>query len=185
MSRAKPFFRRHRSNKYPGWKMTVDQHGAYWRMLGQCYHAMGVTNAAEREEARQTVHFRAFGRHGVSAKEIDHMKMFDAFKAACLAIIKPDDLQAQVDQANMDRTRLIHRINELAPEIYWRAEAKRKFGHDDLSILSVDNLTMFRNHLSARTSEIVWPETVRQPANYLPVNQPVPVPAGADDNEPF
>jgi hypothetical protein len=140
--------------------MSVDQHGAYWRMLGQCYRAMGVTGTTEKEEARKLIHFRAFGRDDVSAKEIDHLKMFDAFKAACLAIIKPNDLQAQVDQANMERTRLIHRINELAPEIYWRAEAKRKFGHENLDVLSVANLTMFRNHLSARASEIVWPESV-------------------------
>jgi hypothetical protein len=182
----KPFYRRKRADKFfPGWKMTPEQHGAYFRLLGQCYHAMGVTSTAEKEEARQLVHLRAFNRRGVSAKEIDHLKMFDAFKAACLAIIKPNDLQAQVDQANMDRTRLIHRISELAPEIYWRAEAKRKFGHDNLDLLSIDNLTMFRNHLSARASEIVWPEPVNQPADYPPINQPVPVPAGVDDSEPF
>jgi hypothetical protein len=150
--------------------MTEDQHGAYWRLISQCSRVMGAATAAEKEEARKLIHFRAFDRHGVSAKDIDHLKMFDAFKAACLAIIKPNDLQAQVDQANMERTRLIHRINELAPEIYWRSEAKRKFGTDELEQLSTGDLTMFRNHLQARASEIVWPEplTTQQTEPYPP-----------------
>lgn len=181
----KPFSRRNRSTKYRGWKMTVDQHGAYWRLIGQCCRALGASSAEDKNEARKTIHFRAFGRHGVSAKEIDHLKMFDAFKAACLAIIKPNDLQAQVDQANMERTRLIHRINELAPEIYWRAEARRKFNHDDLALLSIENLIMLRNHLSARASEIVWPTIAADDQEAFLQSHPEPEFAQTNENEPF
>lgn len=182
----KPFYRRKSASKFfPGWKMTTEQHGAYFRLLTQCYVAMGLTSAAEKEEARQLIHFRAFNRHGVSAKVIDHLKMFDAFKGACLAILKPSDMPAQLDQVNMERTRLIYRINELAPERYWLAEAKRKFGHTNLELLSTDNLVMFRNHLCARASEIVWPA---QPgtAAVLPINASAEYElAPANDNEPF
>jgi hypothetical protein len=141
---------------YPGWKMTRDQWGTYWRLIGQVCHAQGVKDAAGREEVRKMIHLRAFTRP-VSAKDIDHLKMFDDFKAACLAILKPNDLNAQLAQANMEKTQFIHRIKELAPELYWRAEAMRKFGTEDLERLSVDDLTMLRNHLQARASEIVWP----------------------------
>lgn len=189
----KRFYPRNRADKFfPGWKMTPEQHGKYWRMLTQCYQIMGATSTAEKEEARRLIHFRAFNRTGVSAKEIDHLKMFDAFISACLAILQPDETAPQLRQANMERIRFIYRINELAPEIYWRAEAKRKFGHDDLEMLSLRDLEMFRNHLSARASEIVWPETpgsatvpVASTPDYSPVNRLVSVSADVDENEPF
>lgn len=146
---------------YPGWKMTVEQHGRYWRDVSAVAHRLKVKS----EEARQLIHERAFGGPK-SAKEINHLKDFDEFIAAVKALLQPANLDAQMRQAEMPKTRLIHAIQELSPEAYYRAEALRKFGLEELDQLDESQLTMLRNHLSKRAAAIRWPaqsERVKEP----------------------
>ncbi len=140
-------------NLYPGWKMTVPQHGGYWR---------GVRDVARhlklpQEEARQMIHQRAFGGPK-SAKAINHLRDFDDFLAAVKALLMPTNVAAQMRQAEMPLTRLIYAIRQLAPEAYIVAEAERKFGAGDWEALNESDLTTLRNHLAKRAADIRWPE---------------------------
>lgn len=92
-----------------------------------------------------------------SSSQIGKMDDFTELKAACLAIIDPTNLEAQLAQAEMPRTNRIFKCRELAPEAYIVAEAKRKFGTDDWEDLSEPDLTQLRNHLAARAGRIQWP----------------------------
>lgn len=147
---------------YPGWKLTPAQHGAYWKFIAQVCARVGARTAAEREDARKQVHLAAFGCEK-SAREINHLRDFDDFKAACLAILSPENLGAQLRQAEMPHTRLVHAIRALAPEAYVIAIARAKFHTDDWEGLDESRLTMLRNTLAARAAEVRWPETVRSP----------------------
>jgi hypothetical protein len=144
---------------YPGWKMTPAQHRMYWQLLGQAHKAYGKA-AISAEEFRALVHVRAFGQN-VSAKDIDRMKGFDAFKAQCLAIIKPADLGAQVAIENMEKTRLIHRICNDFPASYILClmnsprfarcrQNEQRAGLEDLERWSEKDLTDLRTTLCAR-----------------------------------
>ena len=152
------------SKFFPGWRMTVSQHQLYFRLLGQVYAKGKITNAAEREAQRQLMHFRAFGRKGVSAKDIDHQKMFDAFVAECMTWIKPDDLDAQLKQVDQPLIRLRHRILEF-PHAYviglLCSPRFKRAGLEDLNRMSEKELTDLRNTLCARA-----------PQNTKPVEQP-------------
>lgn len=146
MSRADKFF--------PGWKMTWSQHQKYFRLLDDVYRANGITMAAEKEQVRQAIHQRAFG-HPVSAKEIDHLKMFDAFKAECLAMSDPANLDAQLQQAEMPLIRLRVACLKLADEPYIQALVQsprfKKQSLDENDWTEAE-LTDLRNTLAARAS---------------------------------
>lgn len=139
---------------FPGWKMTHDQHRAYWSLVNRVAKAMGVKS----DVARAAIHERAFGGRITSAKLINHLRDFDDFKAACLAALQPTNLEAQLRQAEMPHMRLIYAVRQLAPEAYIIAEARRKFGVADWEGLNESDLTMLRNHLAARAADIRWPE---------------------------
>lgn len=140
---------------YPGWKMTWDQHSAYFRLLEGAYRAQGKTAAADKEDMRKLIHTRAFGSP-ISAKVIDHMKMFDDFKAECLAWSQPTNVAAQKRQVEMPLIRLRHGILEKfdSPTILGllrSARFKRK-SLDDLDDMNEKDLTDLRNTLCARTA---------------------------------
>lgn len=143
-----------RSKFFPGWKMTWSQHHAYFSLLDRACRAQGKTSAAGREELRKTIHEHAFGRP-VSAKEIDHLTMFDTFKAECLALSRPDDMEAQLRQVNQPLIRLRHACRRLADEPYIDALVrsarfkKRSLDDDDWT---EEQLTELRNTLAARAS---------------------------------
>lgn len=144
MSRPSKFF--------PGWKMTWSQHQKYFQLLDDVYRANRITSSAEKEQVRQAIHLRAFG-HPVSAKEIDHLKMFDAIKAECLAMSRPADLEAQLHQAEMPLIRLRVACRKLADEPYIQALVqsprfkKRSLDDDDWT---EQQLTDLRNTLTSR-----------------------------------
>ncbi|NOS72027.1 MAG: hypothetical protein HOP33_19130 [Verrucomicrobia bacterium] len=145
-----------KSKFYPGWKMTVEQHNLYFRLLDQAAVASGETTQNRREDLRQRIHLAAFGGPK-SAKAINHLKDFDDFKAAVLAIIDPSNLNVQMRQAEMPTTRLVFAIRKLAPEAYIIAEARRKFFTEDWATLDESSLTMLRNHITKRAAGIRWP----------------------------
>lgn len=116
-------------------------------------------NGWDRSDRQLRLDFfsQALGRPIASSSQIGKLKDFDELKAACLAVIQPNNLEAQLRQAEMEKTRRIHAIKELAPEAYYRAEAQRKFGCDELELLNESQLTMLRNHLTKRAAAIRWP----------------------------
>ncbi len=137
---------------YPGWKMTHDQWRAYWHLIGKAARAEGAMTVEGREAVRARIHERAFGRP-VSAKEIDHLKMFDAFKAAAMAIIAPDSLDAQLSQASMPLIRLRHACRALADNAYIAALVTGpRFKKQSLEDLNEEELEQLRNTLAARRS---------------------------------
>ncbi|MDE2106675.1 MAG: hypothetical protein KGL39_56185 [Patescibacteria group bacterium] len=138
---------------YSGWKMTWSQHQKYFRLLDDVYRANGITTAAEKEQVRRAIHVRAFG-HPVSAKQIDHLKMFDSFKAECLAMSRPANLEAQLLQTEMPIIRLRHACRQIADEAYIAALVRsplfKKKSLDDDDWTEQD-LTNLRNTLTARS----------------------------------
>jgi hypothetical protein len=158
MKNSKPRFGR--SKFFPGWKMTWDQRSAYFRLLEGVYAARGIRSAADKETTRKLIHERAFGSP-ISAKEIDHMKMFDAFKATCLAESRPTDVDAQLHQVEQPLIRLRYAIRQLADEGYimalLRSPRFKKHSLDDLESMDEKELTDLRNTLAARMSG--WTET--------------------------
>jgi hypothetical protein len=159
---------------YPGWKMTRKQYLTYWRMLKsahQAYNAGSVKNCGAIltfEQFRALIHARAFGRN-ISAKDIDRMKMFGDFIAACTATIRPDSLPAQMNiaESNTVKTRLIHRIcsfplayvlgllnsPRFRPKIERLAFNDEQASLEDLADLPEEVLTHIRNTLCARDPE--------------------------------
>lgn len=68
---------KHAADIYPGWKMTVRQHGLYFRLLAAACAAQHATTAAAKEALRQAAHLAAFGKPK-SAKDINRTNEFDA-----------------------------------------------------------------------------------------------------------
>lgn len=131
---------------FPGWKMTIDQRRAYFKTLEAVCAKQGITSAAEKESMRKLIHARAFG-HPISAKDIDHLKGFDAFKRECLAWLQPDNLNAQLRMEQMPLIRLRHRIRELADEPYALAIVRDRFHKPTLEDLNEVELEQLRNTL--------------------------------------
>lgn len=163
---------------YPGWQMTVDQHWRYISLCNQVYAALGLTKTADKEACRKRLHTHAFGEP-ISAKVIDHLKMFDAFKAQCLAILQPADLDGQLAQANMWRTRYKHAIRALADDAFWQAIAHDRFGTTDLDELSEEQLTQLRNTCAKRTTPAAINQRRRRRQETLTLA------IATDDNNPF
>jgi hypothetical protein len=137
------------SKFFPGWRMTWGQHSAYFKTLEAVYAKQGITSAADKESMRKLIHERAFGS-AISAKDIDHLKGFDAFKAECLAWLQPDSIDAQLHMEQMPLIRLRYRIRELADEPYIEAILRDRFNNSTLDDLSEAELVQLRNTLDAR-----------------------------------
>jgi hypothetical protein len=75
---------------------------------------------------------------------------FDRVLAEFRSISQPDNLAAQLRQQDMPRRRLLYAINRLAPESYWRAIARNKFGTADETRLDLEQLHQLRMTLAAR-----------------------------------
>lgn len=137
----------------PGWKMTWAQSWSYVRMWNEIRRATGWENT---REARLDWH-EASGLGRCSAKDINHLKGFDALKIYWLAVTKPANLNEQMRMQEMPKHRLKTRIRGMTPEAYWSKIARDKYGTDDLDGLNEKELIDLRNTLEARTAK---PKTV-------------------------
>ncbi len=161
------------SKFYPGWRLTWSQHSAYFRLLTQVYAARGLESPSDRETMRKLIHQRAFGST-ISAKLIDHLAGFDAFKAACLAELRPADLAAQLRQVDQPLIRLRHAIRALADAPYIAAISRDKFGTAAWETdLAEPQLVDLRNTLCARSA------ARRRRSNSAPDSAPDPPPDSA------
>lgn len=79
---------------YPGWKMTVKQHGLYFRLLAAAFEALGAVTSKDKERLRHDAHITAFGLPYKSATDINRTKEFDAIASEfkrLASIIERDD----------------------------------------------------------------------------------------------
>ena len=104
----------------------------------------------EDRERRLTEISRALGRPVDSASDIKTNRDFDQVKAHLLALSQPANLDAQVRQATMPRTRLIVGIRQRGEEAYIASISRDKFGTVAWEDLSEGQLIQLRDTLAAR-----------------------------------
>lgn len=106
------------------------------------------------------------GRAGFeSLTEVDRMTGFDRVLAEIAALLRPDDLDAQLRLQQMERTRLYFAVRREARKVspsqvasapfessYAGAVMEGKFGHSDPERLSLGELVQLRDTLAARAS---------------------------------
>jgi hypothetical protein len=95
-----------------------------------------------------------------SLTQVDKLAGYDSVLAELAAISKPNDLEAQMREANMPRTRLLFAVGKLSTNLsppnhhlaYACTIARDKFGTPDLESLADAQLLDLRNTLAARLS---------------------------------
>lgn len=128
--------------------MTERQQKWYWREWAAVKRACEA--AYHPVPDRHDLHRQALGEDK-SSKEFTNDDLDDVI-AEFKAYSEPANLQEQLRLQNGRRLRRIYRIKKLAPEAYWLAIAKDKFGHGRLHDLDLDQLTQLRNTLCARNA---------------------------------
>ena len=127
--------------------MTALQNSLYFREWGR------VRTACKQQgfpiPDRHSLHVKALG---LDKSHLDFTNDdFDRVLAEFRALSQPDDLPAQLRQQDMPRRRLLYSIMRRAPEPYWRAIARDKFGTDDETRLDLAQLTQLRITMAARS----------------------------------
>ena len=126
--------------------MTTLQNSLYFREWGR------VRTACKQQgfpvSDRHALHVQALG---LDKSHLDFSNEdFDRVLAEFRALSQPDNLDAQLRQQDMPRRRLLYTIQRLAPEPYWRAIARDKFGTADETRLDLAQLDQLRITLAAR-----------------------------------
>lgn len=106
----------------------------------------------EDRERRLAEISAALGRPVASAGDIKTNVDFDRVKSHLLAISQPSNLDAQMRQANMSRTRLLVGIRKRGAEGYIVALSRDKFGTAAWVNLPEFQLIQLRDTLAARAS---------------------------------
>jgi len=126
--------------------MTPLQNSLYFREWGK-------VRAACKEQGfpipdRHSIHVKALGQ---DKSHLDFSNEdFDQVLAEFRAISQPDNVTAQLRQQDQPRRRLLYSIQRLAPEPYWRAIARDRFGTADETSLDLEQLRQLRITLAAR-----------------------------------
>jgi len=137
--------------------MTPLQNSLYFRDWGKLRAA--CQQQGHPVPDRHELHIRALGQ---DKSHLDFTNEdFDRVLAEFRAVSRPDDLAAQLRQHAQPRTRLLYTIMRLAPEPYWQAVARDKFGTTDLDNLDLEQLRQLRITLAARARS----RERRQPAS--------------------
>jgi len=126
--------------------MTARQNSFYFREWGSVRAACKAHGWPVPD--RHELHVRALGydRSHLDFSNEDLDKVLAEFRA----ISRPDDLAGQLRQRDQPRLRLLYRIRQLAPEPYWQAIARDKFGTADEASLGVEQLRQLVMTLTAR-----------------------------------
>ena len=127
--------------------MTALQNSLYFREWGR------VRTTCKQQgfpvPDRHALHVKALGQ------DKSHLAFsnedFDLVLAEFRALSQPDHLTAQLRQQDMPRRRLLYSIHRLAPEPYWRAIARDKFGTADETRLDLDQLRQLQITLVSRS----------------------------------
>ena len=126
--------------------MTPRQNRLYFRDWGSVRAACNAHGWPVPD--RHELHVRALGydRSHLDFTNEDLDKVLAEFRA----ISRSDDLAGQLRQQEQPRLRLLYRIRQLAPEPYWRAIARDKFGTADEASLDLEQLRQLVMTLTAR-----------------------------------
>jgi hypothetical protein len=127
--------------------MTAKQNSLYWREWGAVVRYCKGNNLPVPD--RHSLHMAALGasRSHLAFTNEDFDQVLGEFRARS----QPTNLGAQLRQIDQPRIRLKYAVNALAPDAaYWAKIARDRFGTDDLSALSIEQLTQLRNTLAAR-----------------------------------
>ncbi|MCX6923407.1 MAG: hypothetical protein NT154_09405 [Verrucomicrobia bacterium] len=127
--------------------MTALQNSLYFREWGRARAACKQQGFPVPD--RHSLHVKALGQ---DKSHLDFTNEdFDLVLAEFRALSQPDNLAAQLRQQDQPRRRLLYTICSLAPEPYWRAIARDKFGTSDLDSLDLAQLHQLRITLAARS----------------------------------
>lgn len=166
--------------------LTRPQLSHFWRTWSQLtkrHHWDPVESDAQRHALLQRAGF-------TSLTLVDKLKGYDRVLQELAALQQPDNLEPQLREIQMPRTRLVYAIHELANKItstplsgqnsYLAAVMLDKHGHLDLDRLSEQQLEQLRNTLAARLS------TKRRSArSVVECGAPAPLSEPVTENCPF
>ena len=128
--------------------MTARQTSLYFREWGNVRATCQRNGFPEPD--RHALHVKALGCDK-SSKDFTNADL-DRVLAEFLAISRPDSLSPQLRQQDQPRIRILYSIRKLAPEPYWQAIARDKFGTPDLNQLDMKQLQQLRITLVARST---------------------------------
>jgi hypothetical protein len=180
--------------------MTTDQRTklmAYWWPDAARAQGWDKNDRAKRLEVLS----QAIGRPLLSAADLNTTTDIDAVKAHLLALSQPANINAQVDIANMPRTRLIKSIEQYIDSRpgygfhsnYIKAIARNMYGTADWQSLPEPQLTNLRNTIANRARAKKKAVSISSPSNEeekmdmaeTNKGQEVLRDLAADDNLPF
>lgn len=136
--------------------LTRPQQSTFWRKWNALKRAANWTPEQSESERKALLRRAGFS----SLTQVDKLDGFDRVLAELAAITRPDDLDAQMRELNMPKTRLLFAIGKLSAHLspprahlaYACQIARDKFGQTDLESLKDDQLLQLRNTLAARLS---------------------------------
>jgi hypothetical protein len=126
--------------------MTASQKRLYFREWGSVRAACKAHNWPVPD--RHELHVRAltYDKSHLDFTDLDLDKVLAEFRA----VSHPDDLAGQLRQQDQPRLRLLYRIRQLAPDRYWKAIARDKFGTADEASLGLDQFRQLVMTLTVR-----------------------------------
>ncbi len=128
--------------------MSPSQRTMLFSMFNRACQAATITGSIARDQYREQLTIKVCGKL-MSWNDLNN-RQIDGIKSELLAILKPADLDAQIAQINQPRTRALHSIQRHAPS-YVAKIARDKFQHDDLDLLTVEQLQQLAMTLSNRS----------------------------------
>ena len=135
--------------------LTSPQVSRFWRDWSACTR-LHDWSKPESETQRKAMLARA----GFSSlTQVDKLAGFDHVLAEVKALSQPSDLDAQLRQENMPRTRLLYSCRQKADEPYIIALARDRFHADDWTTLPLESLEQLRNTLADRAVAQHRPDT--------------------------
>jgi hypothetical protein len=132
--------------------ITKKQNSWYWREWSKAHRADLTLD-------RHECHIAALG-HDKSHTTFTNEE-FDLVIAEFLSISEPDNLDMQIRLLRQPKTRLIHKISEMAPPAYVTELLHDRWHTDDLHDLDVSDLHQLRNTLKSRSNALR--RRIRQP----------------------
>lgn len=127
-----------------------------WSQVKRSLKSIGYSDAQVENERHALLARAGFD----SLTLVDHLAGFDRVLAELAVQLRPNDLEPQLREQSMPRTRLLFAIHQLAnkfipnltnrPNPYLAAILRDRFGHCDLDRLTEPQLLQLRNTLAAR-----------------------------------
>jgi hypothetical protein len=168
--------------------LTKPQQQRFWRewsAVKRSLLAQSWTDAQIETERHALLERAGFD----SLTQVDHLAGFDRVLSELALLTQPSNLEPQLRESQMPRTRLVFAINALAKKItpsllghgqsvYLATILADRWGHTDLDRLSLADLTQLRNTLAARLSS-----KRRRSSTSSPTLSPTLSPA--ESNRPF